>query len=336
ATIEWREFGIRLEGVAIVLDNDAVRLELQAEVSDRDFANAVSLDGTVVPGLTTRRANTQAEMRFGQTLMIAGLISTRETAVLDKVPFFGELPYIGAAFRRTRIDKSETEVVILVTPELVGPLNKNQVPPGGPGMSSELPTDREFMLYGWPEVPNYGDGCFGCETSTHGTGSLTVPPAGDLRPYPESTQIVPEGSHPPAPSNPARTLPNDSTTQSTTRPGLVVPKSDTSGPALRESASSNRVAPSRQRTSSKKEPNWWIGSRTRPSARPSRVHQVGYDDGQVQRANVQNSGGTVRQASGTWRPRPTASRSGTRTRSPSRPRLIEPKSRVIQSDYNQN
>jgi len=356
ATIEWREFGTRLEGVAIVLDNDTVRLELQAEVSDRDFANAVSLDGTVVPGLTTRRANTQAEMRFGQTLMIAGLISTRETAVLDKVPFFGELPYIGAAFRRTRIDKSETEVVILVTPELVGPLNKNQVPPGGPGMSSESPTDREFMLYGWPEVPNYGGGCYGCGTSPGGAGNLTIPPGGNLQPYPESMQIAPEGLRPPAPSNPTRTLPNDSTTRATPRPGLVVPKTNAAGPKLRESAAANRSVPASRDASSKKEPNWWIGSRSRPSARPSQarpsqarpsqvrpsqvrpsqVRQVGYDDGHVQKSNVQNSGGAVRQAGGTWRPRPTSSRSGSQTRRPSRPQLIEPKSRVIQSDYNQN
>jgi pilus assembly protein CpaC len=241
ATIEWREFGTRLEAVAIVLDNDTVRLELQAEVSDRDFANAVSLQGTVVPGLTTRRANTQAEMRFGQTLMIAGLISTRETAVLDKVPFFGELPYIGAAFRRTRIDKSETEVVILVTPELVATLDRHQVPPGGPGLSSESPTDREFMLYGWPEVPSYGGGCYGCGTSSGAAGSLTMPPGGSLRPYPESMQIAPERNLPPAPSIPAPELPTDSTTRSTIRPGLVVPKADTPAVGLRESVRSNRA-----------------------------------------------------------------------------------------------
>lgn len=327
ATIEWREFGTRLEAVAIVLDNDTVRLELQAEVSDRDFANAVSLDGTVVPGLTTRRANTQAEMRFGQTLMIAGLISTRETAVLDKVPFFGELPYVGMFFRRTRIDKSETEVVILVTPELVAPLDRHQVPPGGPGMSSESPTDREFMFYGWPEVPNYGGGCYGCDTSPVGPGSLTVPPGGDLRPYPESTQIAPAGLQPLAPNRPARGLPSDSTV----RPGLVVPKAETPGVGLRGSVPYSITAPLRESGSSRKEPNWWVGSRSRPSARPSQFRQVGYDDG-----NVQRSGSTVRQAGGILRPRPSASRAGSRTRGPSRPRLIEPKSRVIQSNYNQN
>ncbi len=345
ATIEWREFGTRLEAVAIVLDNDTVRLELQAEVSDRDFANAVSLDGTVVPGLTTRRANTQAEMRFGQTLMIAGLISTRETAVLDKVPFFGELPYIGAFFRRTRIDKSETEVVILVTPELVAPLDRHQVPAGGPGLSSETPTDREFMLYGWPEVPSYGGGCYGCETSPGGTGSLTMPPGGNLQPYPESIKISPEGLRPPAPSNltpsiqtlsipalsiPAPALRTDSTTRSTIRPGLVVPRIDTSA-VQRNSARSNGAVPSRQSASSGKEPNWWVGSRSRPSARPRLFRQVGYDDGYVQRPSA-----TVRQVGGILQPRPSVNRSASRIRGPARPRLIEPKSRVIQSDYNQN
>ncbi|MCH8243654.1 MAG: pilus assembly protein N-terminal domain-containing protein [Planctomycetes bacterium] len=158
-TIEWREFGTRLEAVPIILDNDTVRLELQAEVSDRDFANAVTVQGTIVPGLSTRRANTQVEMRFGQTLMIAGLLSTRKTAVVDKIPFFGELPWIGVAFRRERFDETETELIIMVTPELVAPLAKHQVIPGGPGLSTETPTDREFMLYGFLEVPNYGDRC---------------------------------------------------------------------------------------------------------------------------------------------------------------------------------
>lgn len=172
-TIEWREFGVRLEAVPIVIGNDRVRLELQPEVSERDFTNAVDLNGTIVPGLTTRRVNTQVEMKFGQTLMLAGLISSRRTADTDKTPFLGELPVIGAAFRRVRYDETETELVIMVTPELLAPLDPGQVPCGGPGLFTTTPTDRELYLDGMIEIPNYGDPCSGCTTGDcqlHGPG----------------------------------------------------------------------------------------------------------------------------------------------------------------------
>jgi len=172
-TIEWREFGVRLEAVPIIIGNDRVRLELQPEVSERDFTNAVDLNGTIVPGLTTRRVNTQVEMKFGQTLMLAGLISTRKTADTDKTPFLGELPYVGAAFRRIRYDETETELVIMVTPELLAPLDADQVPCGGPGLFTTTPTDRELYLDGMIEIPNYGDECAGCAA-----GSCNLHPAG--------------------------------------------------------------------------------------------------------------------------------------------------------------
>ena len=99
------------------------------------------------PGLTTRRVNTEVEMRFGETFMLAGLISIRNTAETSKVPFLGELPWIGAAFRRVRYDEGETEVVIMVTPELVAPMAPGQVPPGGPGQFTDVPTDRELFKH---------------------------------------------------------------------------------------------------------------------------------------------------------------------------------------------
>lgn len=172
-SIQWREFGVRLEAVPFVLGGGALRLDLQPEVSERDFANAVTFGGTTVPGLTVRRVNTQVEMKFGQTLMLAGLISRRQATTTHKIPFFGELPYVGAAFRRTRNEDSETEVVILVTPELVAPLDCNQVPEGGPGRFTESPTDRELMGYGLLEVPKFGERCVNCAPGQ--AGPVIVP-----------------------------------------------------------------------------------------------------------------------------------------------------------------
>lgn len=172
-TIMWREFGVRLEATAIVLGGGNLRLELQPEVSDRDFANSVITGGIVVPGLTVRRANTQVEMKFGQTLMLAGLISTRQFATTQKIPFLGELPYIGVAFSRKRFEDSETEVVITVTPELVAPLDDGQVPTGGPGQFTDVPTDRELFAYGLIEVPKLGERCATCGPGP--TGPYIVP-----------------------------------------------------------------------------------------------------------------------------------------------------------------
>ena len=167
-TIEWREFGVRMEAVPIVLGNGRLRLEVQPEVSERDFSNAVQVAGTTVPGLTVRRANTAVEMNFGETMVIAGLISSRKTAETSKTPFLGELPVVGAAFRRVRYTEGETELVIMVTPELVSPLKSGQVPAGGPGLFTATPTDRELYLDGVLEVPNYGDDCPDCQYSIPG------------------------------------------------------------------------------------------------------------------------------------------------------------------------
>ncbi|MEX0715425.1 MAG: pilus assembly protein N-terminal domain-containing protein [Planctomycetaceae bacterium] len=160
-SIEWREFGVRMEAVPHMLGHGRVRLELQPEVSDRDFTNAVEVQGIRVPGLTTRRVNTAVEMRFGETYVLAGLISWSKLAQTNKVPFLGELPYVGTLFRRQSYTDTETEMVIMVTPELAGPLLASQIPPGGPGLFSSTPTDREFGWYGLLEVPDFGDECLG-------------------------------------------------------------------------------------------------------------------------------------------------------------------------------
>lgn len=161
-SIEWRDFGIRMEAVPIILGDGRVRLEVMPEVSERDFSNSVSVGGNVVPALTTRRVNTEVEMRFGQTLMLTGLISTRQTAQTSKIPVLGELPFVGAAFRKTSYEDVETELVITLTPELVAPMKQQQVPYGGPGQFTTFPTDRELFLDGYLEVPNYGDACLSC------------------------------------------------------------------------------------------------------------------------------------------------------------------------------
>jgi pilus assembly protein CpaC len=177
-TIQFKQFGVRLEAVPIILGNGRVRLELQPEVSEKDFTSAVTIGGTTVPGVTTRKVNTQVEMRFGETFMLAGLLSTRASATTSKLPLLGELPWIGAAFRRVRYEKGETELVIMVTPELVASSKGPQLPAGGIGLFTDEPTDRELYIDGRIEVPSYGDRCSGCgvdqifSNGTHGAPGI--------------------------------------------------------------------------------------------------------------------------------------------------------------------
>jgi pilus assembly protein CpaC len=177
-TVQWKEFGVRLMAVPLLLGNGRVRLNLQPEVSQKDLSNSVTTNGLTVPGLTTRRVNTSVEMRFGETFMLAGLIEVQDTAQTFKVPWLGELPWVGSLFRRVSYQSVETELVILVTPVLAGAMADSQVPPGGPGMFTDQPTDRELYGYGLIEVPSYGDHCSNCGNcnNCNGTGNGGFPP----------------------------------------------------------------------------------------------------------------------------------------------------------------
>ena len=161
--IEFKEFGIQMNAVPYILGNGRIRLEVEATVRDRDFANTVTIGGTTATGFKTNMANTQVEMNFGEALVIAGLISRRENATAQKLPFFGELPWIGAAFSRKVYEESETELIILVTPEHVAPMPAGQVPSGGPGQSTDMPVDRELFAHGLLEVPKFGEDCDHCQ-----------------------------------------------------------------------------------------------------------------------------------------------------------------------------
>ncbi|MFN9717211.1 MAG: type II and III secretion system protein family protein [Planctomycetota bacterium] len=160
--IEFREFGIQMDAVPYVLGPGRVRLEVSTTVRDRDYANSVTVNGSTTPAFKTNSANTQVEMNFGEALVIAGLVSQREVNNGQKLPFFGELPYIGAAFRRTSSEESETELVILITPEYVAPAPASQFSHGGPGTMTDTPVDRELFGHGLMEVPKFGDECAFC------------------------------------------------------------------------------------------------------------------------------------------------------------------------------
>ena len=109
-----------------------------------------------------RRAETQVEMRFGETLAIGGLVSRRQTTTSTKIPLFGEIPWLGALFSRKVSEWSESELIILVTPQYAGSAPAGQLPPGGPGFFTDGPTDKELFFYNMIELPKYGEDCANC------------------------------------------------------------------------------------------------------------------------------------------------------------------------------
>lgn len=164
--IEFKEFGIQLQAVPYILGNGRLRLEIEAAIRDRDFSNSVTVSGVTVPAFIVRRANTEVEMNFGEALVIAGLVSQRQDAASQKIPFLGELPWIGSAFGRKSYTEAETELMIVVTPEYVAPMSSGQLPPGGPGAFTDIPTDRELFFHNLLEVPKFGDACENCQPGT--------------------------------------------------------------------------------------------------------------------------------------------------------------------------
>ena len=154
-SVQYKSFGVQLEFVPTILTSGRLRMQVCPEVSEKDLSNTVTVQGITVPSLTTRRVNTEVEMNFGETLVIGGLISNRVQASTSKIPFFGELPWIGAAFRRVNHDESETELIVMVTPELASPTDESQMP-DGPGRGTVSPTDRELFGNGYLETPRYG------------------------------------------------------------------------------------------------------------------------------------------------------------------------------------
>jgi pilus assembly protein CpaC len=127
-TIIFKEYGVRLNFKPTIIDEDHIRLELEPEVSTIDFANGVKFDGFLIPALRTRRAQTGVELRDGQSFALAGLLDNNETKSLSKVPVLGDIPVLGTLFKSKSFQKSETELMFIVTAQMVKPVNRDDLP----------------------------------------------------------------------------------------------------------------------------------------------------------------------------------------------------------------
>jgi pilus assembly protein CpaC len=127
-TIVFKEYGVRLNFKPTILNEDHIRLELEPEVSTLDFANGVKFNGFVIPGLRTRRAKTGVELRDGQSFALAGLLDNSESQSISKVPGLGDIPILGNLFRSKQFQKNETELMFIVTAQMVKPVNRDDLP----------------------------------------------------------------------------------------------------------------------------------------------------------------------------------------------------------------
>lgn len=143
-TVEYREFGVKLQFTPVVMGDGRIRLTVAPEVSDLDFTTAVRFNGFVIPGLSSRKVSTTIELNEGQTFAIAGLLNNTVSASKDVTPLLGDLPVVGALFRSVRYQRKETELVVLVTPRLVEGMNPGQVPTL-PGEIWRHPTDAQLF-----------------------------------------------------------------------------------------------------------------------------------------------------------------------------------------------
>ena len=148
-TIQFKKFGVGLSFQPVVLSNNHISMTVAPEVSELDFKNAVSIGGFIIPAISTRRASTVIELADGQSFAIAGLLQDNVRETVSKFPVLGDIPILGALFRSSTFLKSESELVIIVTPHLVRPLDlaKQTLPTD----SYLEPNDFEFYLMGYTD-----------------------------------------------------------------------------------------------------------------------------------------------------------------------------------------
>ena len=175
-TIQFREFGIKLKFTPTITPRGTIRLHVAPEVSSLDYANALTVQGSTVPALNTRKIETEVELESGQAFAIAGLLDQRTTEALSKIPGLADIPILGKLFTSKTISRSNSELLVIVTPELVAPIPTEKQVPG-------LPLPRTFLD---------GDGVLKTAPQTPGpevTGPLTVKPPRSEIPVQEMQKI---------------------------------------------------------------------------------------------------------------------------------------------------
>lgn len=125
-TIQFKEYGVRLNFIPTITPRGTIRLQVAPEVSSLDFSDAVTISGFQIPAIDVRNVNTEVELSSGQSFAIGGLLDNRETETFEKIPFLGDIPILGKFFQSINKTRSNTELIVIVTPEIVQPINKGE------------------------------------------------------------------------------------------------------------------------------------------------------------------------------------------------------------------
>jgi pilus assembly protein CpaC len=128
-SIMFKEYGVRLNFIPTITPRGTIRLQVAPEVSALDFTNEVQIEGYEMPAITTRKMKTEVELADGQSFVIGGLLDNTESETLSKIPFIGDIPYIGKFFQSMKKTKANTELIVIVTPEIVAPIPAGTPPP---------------------------------------------------------------------------------------------------------------------------------------------------------------------------------------------------------------
>jgi pilus assembly protein CpaC len=220
-TIAFREFGIRLQFMPTVTPRGTIRLQVTPEVSSLDFAHGLVFQGFSIPALSTRRINTEIELESGQSFVIAGLLDNEMTDNMSKIPGLANIPLLGKLFTTKSLQRQNTELMVLVTPEIVRP-----IPQGQPVPEVNFPKNpkMENTSKGLPQTPGMGV-----------TGPVPVKAETESLPV-EQLQEMKRAGQPAAPPMPAiqfvpvpvSSAPAQSGSQNLT-PGGVTPTPNTQG-----------------------------------------------------------------------------------------------------------
>lgn len=144
-TIQFRPYGVKLDFTPVVNLDGTIQLKVAPEVSALDYTNSVTISGFAIPALSTRRADTEVQLKDGQSFAISGLLDRRTTDSLGKVPVLGELPILGPLFFRSKnISRSTVELIVIVTPTVVDPLTDTGAPPPPPNLPIPMLDPHSF------------------------------------------------------------------------------------------------------------------------------------------------------------------------------------------------
>lgn len=146
-TIEFKEYGVRLNFIPTITPRGTIRLQVAPEVSSLDFTNAVQISGFTIPAIAVRNVNTEVELGNGQSFIIGGLLDNRETDTFEKIPFLGDIPILGKFFQSMTKTRTNTELMVIVTPEIVPPIAAGQNLPNLHYPNAFLPPNSNVPVY---------------------------------------------------------------------------------------------------------------------------------------------------------------------------------------------